>query len=161
MIVPANKIKGTALIDGDYRYYLTRRWDVTRPMLCWIMLNPSTADAFTNDHTIMKCMHYAQLWDFGGISVVNLFAFRTLSPLVLRQYAGDVIGPDNWRWVITFAAGARKIVCAWGAHGDYMKRGATVRNSLKDFPLYKLGTCLNGEPQHPLRLPYSRKLEAL
>ena len=40
------------------------------------MLNPSTADAQTNDPTIRRCLQFAQAWGYGTLEVVNLFAFK-------------------------------------------------------------------------------------
>ena len=37
---------------GQYRYELTRIWDPSRSVLTWCLLNPSTADAKIDDHTI-------------------------------------------------------------------------------------------------------------
>ena len=55
--------KGTALQlragfsrCGRYRYWLRREWDNTLPQCAFIGLNPSTADAQTNDPTLRRCM---------------------------------------------------------------------------------------------------------
>ena len=39
--------------DGVYRYTLTREWEDGR-CVCWLMFNPSTADATLNDATIRE-----------------------------------------------------------------------------------------------------------
>jgi hypothetical protein len=49
----------SAFITGKYRYWLERRWLNARydaPMVVWCMLNPSTADAETDDPTIRRCV---------------------------------------------------------------------------------------------------------
>lgn len=59
---------------GDFRFQLTRVWDEASPQVCWIGLNPSTADASINDPTIRRMMGFSRQWKCGGIVVVNLFA---------------------------------------------------------------------------------------
>ena len=44
------------------------------------MLNPSLADATADDPTIRRCIGLAYGWDFGAITVVNLFAYCTALP---------------------------------------------------------------------------------
>ena len=61
---------------GCYRYWLTRTWNPRRATLCWVLLNPSTADADRDDPTIRRCQGFARSWGYGGIVVVNLFAYR-------------------------------------------------------------------------------------
>ena len=46
-------------VDRTRRYLLVRLWESVAPMT-WIMLNPSTADAFKADPTIKRCMTFAQ-----------------------------------------------------------------------------------------------------
>lgn len=70
---------------GKYRYELTRTWDPQKMMVCFIGLNPSTADAENDDATIRKCIGFAQRWEYGGILMLNIFAFRTVSPAVLKS----------------------------------------------------------------------------
>lgn len=66
-----------ALISScrTWRYLLWRTWD-SRPRVVWIMCNPSTADAGTDDATIRKCCGFARRWDAGGIVVINVCALR-------------------------------------------------------------------------------------
>jgi len=79
---------------SQYRYWLLRRWS-NRPLATFVMLNPSTADANSDDATIRKCMGFADAWGLGGIWVVNLFALRSTNPYGLvsdevgRRYALD------------------------------------------------------------------------
>ena len=53
--------RGTAVLSTGQtrRYLLTRRWD-DRPLMAWVMLNPSTADARTDDATITRCVRRAR-----------------------------------------------------------------------------------------------------
>jgi hypothetical protein len=57
---------GDALLDGDYRYRLWRRWDPNQPIMGWVMLNPSTADDQRDDQTLRKCMGFARTHDHGA-----------------------------------------------------------------------------------------------
>lgn len=79
---------------GLYRYVLWRRWDKSKPRLVYIMLNPSTADASSDDATIRVCCGRARRMGFGGIRVLNLFAFRATKPADLWK-AADPVGPEN------------------------------------------------------------------
>lgn len=88
---------------GTYRYSLTRVWDESRPRVCFVMLNPSTADASANDPTIVRCRNFAYSWNYGSLEVVNLFAYRATNPRVLRTVQ-DPIGPENDRHIIEATA---------------------------------------------------------
>lgn len=103
---------------GRYRYALGRAWDDEdsgRPIFSVIMLNPSTADAFNNDPTIRKCIHFAKQEGCGSLLVRNLFAYRATNPGDLK-YVADPVGEYNLALLerdVTF--GLR--VAAWGQLG--------------------------------------------
>ena len=138
--------------DGRYRYLLWRNWDLSRPRLLWVMLNPSTADAKYDDATLRRCMDFTKRWGFGGLLVVNLFAYRTPYPHGLRA-AINPAGRWNDRVVRIAAKRASAIVVAWGAHGVYWGRDDAVLNLLAQHaarPLLCLDVLRNGSPRHPL-----------
>lgn len=140
---------------GKYRYALSRRW-IGQGLACFIMLNPSTADAQKDDPTIRRCINYAKAWGFGGLEVVNLFAYRATDPDALYQLSKDqAIGPGNNHYIRETAYNSALVVCAWGTHGALFDRGIKVRNALqsKGFMPHVLRFTRDGHPAHPLYLP--------
>lgn len=135
---------------GRYRYELRRVWDSSLPVMRWIMLNPSTADALHDDATIRKLVRYAKSWGYGGFVVHNLFAWRATNPAELAEVA-DPIGPDNALYL--FAEHEYPLtVVGWGAHaGD---RGREITAQLQDagVQLRALAVNRDGSPAHPLYL---------
>lgn len=156
--------RGAILSPSEtFRYVLWRRWS-SRPLLVFIMLNPSTADALRNDPTIRKCIGFARRFGFGGIVVVNLFAYRATDPNDLRK-AGWLTGGDENMLAIGQAlryAGNRGAICAWGANVRKVdpERLRITFNVIRatGTPLYSLLTLPDGIPGHPLMLPYDSLL---
>ena len=144
-------VRSDALISqcGRYRYWLTRTWDADKPPVCWVMLNPSTADASADDPTIRRCMAFARAWGAGGIVVVNLFALRATDPRELRAQPFNVIGPDN-DWHILASTEGRRVIAAWGAHGGQSARDRRVMRLLEGRDVVCLGVTKDGFPRHPL-----------
>lgn len=146
---------------GTYRYLLQRAWANEGRALPFIMLNPSTADAELDDPTIRRCMGFARDNGFGGIAVVNLFAFRSTSPAGLKL-ADDPVGPENDRYLSSLFLTAREagapIIAAWGCHGTYRGRDKDVGSLARMLrtPLYTLGTTKQGHPRHPLYVSASQ-----
>lgn len=138
---------------GHYRYLLQRSWDAQRQAVCFIMLNPSTADAEQDDPTIRRCLGFAKSWGFGQLEVVNLFAVRATDPAVLKK-AGDLVGSDNDEQILNSARVCSLVVCAWGNHGKTRGRSAAVLKLLKDNQItpHALRVSKTGEPAHPLYL---------
>lgn len=145
---------------GHYRYTLGRRWSWHAPLVCWIMLNPSVADASTDDATIRRCIGFSKLWNCGGLIVVNLFALRSTDPKELYR-ADDPVGRDNDQCILEAAGRCQVRVAAWGAHGALHDRGKRVRAWLQAVdprPLQHLGLTKEGQPRHPLRLAKTTSL---
>lgn len=136
--------------DGRYRYELTRRWD-DRPLLGWVMLNPSTADGNSDDPTIRRCIRFAVDNQFGGIIVRNLFAFRATHPDALLR-AHEPFGFDNLVHLSECRAQPLTIA-AWGAHPAADRILYLAAEALAECKLACLGTTKGGRPRHPLYVP--------
>lgn len=147
---------------GRYRYHLWREWDAELPIMVWIMLNPSTADAEEDDPTIRKCIGFARRNRCGCISVVNLFAYRATDPKELK-HVSDPVGPEN-DWHILHACAqphVNSLVAAWGVSDITTARATYVKSLLSDRLLMCFRKNDAGRPGHPLYIPYESKLVAL
>ena len=159
----AKPIRSTARIDptGRYRYSLTRSWDDTLPRACFCLLNPSTADATTDDPTLRRCLGFARRWGCGGVEIVNLFALRATDPRDLRR-AADPVGPRNDAAIVRAATRAELLVAAWGNHGALHDRAKAVLAALaRTSTVHTLGLTKLGHPRHPLYTPSDTTLTPL
>ncbi|MFD9004452.1 DUF1643 domain-containing protein [Streptomyces sp. NPDC059582] len=155
-----------AVFDGpsrEYRYLLTRIWDPTVKPIVFLMLNPSTADAFDDDATIRRLAGpsgFARREGAGGIVVVNLFALRSTDPRALTRHA-DPVGKHNDVFIRQAVDLGSRVVAAWGAAPVAGDRGREVVAAVaaRGMPLYCLGTTSAGQPRHPLYLPGDAALE--
>ncbi len=122
------------------------------------MLNPSTADEMKNDPTVERCERRARANGFGAFCVVNIFAWRATDPRELLR-AEDPVGPENDRAIFEKADWADQIIVAWGAHGKFQQRGATVLKLLmsEGHTLYHLGLTKAQQPRHPLYVAYANQ----
>lgn len=153
---------------GLYRYSLTRIWgDGQR--VCWVMLNPSTADAEQDDPTIRRCISFSQRLRAGMIEVVNLYAYRSPNPrdLVDSLHAGiNIVGPDNDMYIRQAVGLADRTIVAWGASAPKGLRGIRVgqRVELVSQAVCGVAFCLgftsNGQPRHPLYVKGDTPLRA-
>ena len=141
-----------------WRYALWRTWDASYGHCMFIGLNPSTADETEDDPTIRRCINFAKSWGFGGIHMLNLFAFRATLPSDMKA-AADPIGPENNEFLTMYAKQSEKIVCAWGVNGKFKSRDGYVTAMLSDFDLFCLGSTNTGQPKHPLYLKSDTPLE--
>jgi len=145
--------KSAVISDCEaYRYRLNRIWRPDAPSVCFIMLNPSTADANIDDATIRSCCRLARSWNYGGITVVNLFAFRSTDPNGLLK-ADNPVGPLNNEFIRGALVYCDFVVCAWGAHKSATpKRTSEVLTICRQYDRvpHCLGTTKSGAPKHPL-----------
>ena len=79
-----------------WRYLLWRRWDATKPVANFLMLNPSTADEVKLDPTCSRARDYAERWGYGALIVTNIFAFRNTNPNQMKA-AKDPVGSGQRR----------------------------------------------------------------
>jgi hypothetical protein len=148
---------------GKYRYLLTRRVGRNDRAACFIMLNPSTADADRDDPTIRKCIGFARRWGCGRLIVANLFALRATNPAELRR-ARDPVGPLNRTWIeeavkctvgAAYAADQGLVICAWGTVGSHAHQDRVALRWIESVCTPQtLGLTQDGSPKHPLYVPY-------
>jgi hypothetical protein len=143
-----------------YRYTLWREWDPIfnggERYVCFIGLNPSTADEVKNDPTIRRCIGFAMRWGYSALCMVNLFAFRATDPGEMMS-AADPVGPENDAWLVKCADSAGLVVAAWGVNGNYEGRASQVSKMISGMQC--LGFTSNGSPRHPLYVRADTMLE--
>jgi hypothetical protein len=133
----------------NYRYALWRIWDVNKPKVMFIGLNPSTANEMTDDPTIRRVKYFAQRWGFGGVYMANLFAWVTAYPDELLKVPDP--GNGNDLWLLKIAAQCTEVVFAWGNFKEAQQRAKKV---IEMFPAAKaLIKNKDGSPRHPLYVP--------
>lgn len=148
---------------GLYRYALWRDWSMGGDLfsgkkgrrVCWIMLNPSTADAETDDPTIRRCIGFSKAWGYDGMLVVNLFAYRATKPADMLA-ADDPVGPENDKIIQEAARSSLTalVVCAWGANAPE-DRAAHALRLIREAGAtpHALRLTKSDAPAHPLYLP--------
>ncbi len=141
---------------GQYRYWL-RRGDMGGIKVCFVMLNPSTADAETDDRTVSRCIRFTKDWGGSGLTILNLYAYRSTDPKNLKAVA-DPVGPENEKHWRELLPAHDVVVCAWGANAEReaVERFVSVANEL-GVQLYCLATTKDGQPRHPLYLKSNLK----
>jgi hypothetical protein len=144
-----------------WRYLLWRRWDESKPVANFLMLNPSTADEVKLDPTCSRARDYAERWGYGALIVTNVFGWRATDPAEMKSVK-DPVGPGNDAAIVRAARDAALVVCAWGNHGAFLERSSHVKTLLnqKSIKLHALRVNAGGEPAHPLYLPGSLKARA-
>lgn len=143
-----------AIFDGNgtFRLSLTRHWDMEeKQRILFIMLNPSTANAETDDPTIRRCVNFAKAWGYDSLEVVNLFALVSSDPAKLLTTTNS-IGTNNDSVILEAASRAEKIIVAWGAFSVARVRGEDVLGLLHEYDIFCLGKTKAGHPRHPLYL---------
>jgi len=133
-----------------YRYALWRTWREDCHAM-FIGLNPSTADETQDDPTVRRCIGFAKAWGFGGIYMLNLFAYRTTNPKELRLVE-EPIGNENDGFLKMYHIKEGLTIACWGIWGTYMNRGEKVIELLGKENLSCLGLTKSGQPKHPLYL---------
>ena len=135
--------------DRAYRYALWRRWDNRQPLLMFVGLNPSTANEADDDPTIRRVKKFAADWGYGGVYMMNLFAYVSTDPKQLLIDQKEKIGALNDIYLAAISKKCKSIVLAWGN----FKVNGRDKSIIKMFPeAMCLGINKNGTPKHPLYL---------
>lgn len=140
----------------NYRYRLWRRWSDS-PTWAYVMLNPSTADEYTDDHTLRRCQNIARANGAGGIEVVNLFALRATDPREVKARLDIAVGYRNTAEIATAAEGCSILVAAFGTFPWARAHAELVIKRMQELGhrWHVLGLTAAGWPRHPSRLPGS------
>lgn len=156
LIVEAARCKwGLATVAFDehkrYRYGLSRIWDERGRRLLWVLLNPSIADACSDDPTVRRVLAFSRHWGYGAAEIVNLFALRATNPQTLLS-VDDPIGTDNDSAIERAITASDRVVIAWGNLGSIGGTAEHVLSYLKSLStvLLALGITEAGQPRHPL-----------
>lgn len=154
----------------NYRYWLSRYWDniPKTDAVCWVLLNPGFADEKVDDPTVRKCIGFSRRWKFGGLYMVNLFAYRATNPQKILEVESPV-GKCNSKWLFEIAERSKAIILGWGhragskdfvvAHQNYIQWVETVLRRRCRNKTYWFGPTSNGQPLHPLQLSYATEIE--
>ncbi len=159
-------ITGSAVFNGPYRYELARWWGLGASLV-WVMLNPSTAGAQSNDPTIRRCIGFSRRDQFGfeGMKVVNLFGLVATDPAELRA-VDDPVGAENREYVKRALHHGLTAVAAWGAAVDSLPEAQSEIDffmktaDAEGVPVMCLGTTKAEHPKHPLYLPTNTSLRS-
>jgi hypothetical protein len=124
----------------------------------WVMLNPSKADATTNDPTINRVVNFTARFGGAHLHVINLFDYCATKPRDLTMAKRPLQSP-HWHLNITIAiTDCDELIFAWGS-----PKYPLIRYRFEDARLMiektaaiarKTPMCLrinmDGNPAHPL-----------
>ena len=137
-----------------YRYQLREIWDESKPLVMWLLMNPSVACIDYADPTLIRTGKFARSWGCGGQLVANVHAYRATDKNRLLEVKNPV-GPKNDEMILKMANEAKTIVLAFGQPPKMLRsRGQDLIKLLKDYSgLSYLRLSQDGTPSHPLYLP--------
>lgn len=139
-----------------WRYALHRVWDRDRGSCMFIGLNPSTADETEDDATVRRCIRFARDWGYGGLTMTNVYAYRSTDPRALDTCSAEPAGPANDSWLRLLACQSAIVVAAWGTKAG-APRVAQVLRALQGVDLHVFKLTKHGHPEHPLYQPLAAK----
>ena len=168
-MIPYPPARNGAVISpcGRYRHILHRvtnrdLFDVgAADHITWVMLNPSTADADSDDPTMRRVIDFTRRLGGDSLTVVNLFDWRAADPAELLT--APSLRSDAWaQYTFPAIGAASRVMLAWGAvHRSLRSHAAAFVERLSEDPdrhrFLCLGRTAEGHPRHPLYLPADSK----
>ena len=151
-------IKATFSKCQKYRYGLSEIWDTNKPLVLWLLMNPSVACVEYGDPTLRRTGMFSRSWGYGGQLVGNILAYRSTDKMNLLKIK-DPIGARNNKVILDMSKKAETVVLAFGQPPKKLQyRGEEVIELLKNHPnLCYLKLSKDGTPIHPLYLPANLK----
>lgn len=135
--------------DGLYRFSLWRIWDESKPLVMLIGLNPSTANAQSDDPTIRRVRAISKSLGFGGVYMCNCFSYIYTNPDFLKSETLDAM-MRNAEILKRVAESCADIIFAWG-NFPIVREMEIDKKLSAAFPNAKaLFINKNGSPKHPL-----------
>ncbi len=150
---------------GKYRWRLSRSLNHSEKELIFIGLNPSFADSCHNDRTLDRLVGFADLWGYGSITVINLFARISKKPNFLKTFKDPIGFKNDFEINRNISHWASKESCdlwlGWGVNGKLMSRNQIVLSEIKKHSSKKpfvIGLTKDGHPCHPLYMSKEKTL---
>ncbi|WP_426273065.1 DUF1643 domain-containing protein [Exiguobacterium sp. R-17] len=138
-----------------YRYQFSCEWGNSGKHVTFLMLNPSQGNQGQDDRTLQRCISYAKSWGYDGLHVINVFAYISTSPEIIKSVA-EPVGPENDLYIRTVIKRSELVIAAWGKSLTTPLAKQRIQQMLKmlgDTPLYCLQMTTCGQyPKHPLYL---------
>jgi len=151
-VIIKNNILRSARFSNDkkHRYKLSRHWDLNKPQILYIMLNPSIGNEIIDDPTIRRLLSFTKKFDYGGFFVGNLFTYITPNPKTLDTSIG--LTNKNLNVLTNLVSKADVVVYAWG---NSIEEPNEFKKFISNPMCFEKN--LNGTPKHPLYLHSNSK----
>lgn len=143
---------------GRWRRSLVRDWTLegeTPRTILWIGMNPSTADALSDDPTCAREQGFSRLWGFTRYLKGNVMDWRATFPTDVPLDPTLASTETNHTTIAQMAQEASLIVAAWGKLPKslvHLARPAAEVLYRSNTPIVCLGRNGDGSPKHPLYL---------
>lgn len=139
---------------SEYRLALGREADALTWMsstVLFVLNNPSTADAQTDDPTVNRGWAYSQRWGYDRMVFCNVNPHRSTDPALAKIPPEEVLNTND---LVLQSWGARAdfVVAAWGVKANKVLVERAVDVLLSVTKLHMLELSKDGTPKHPLYL---------
>ena len=148
-----------------YRWRLTRSIKKSSKEIIFIGLNPSSANASNNDSTLTRVINFCRHWDYGSLTVINLFGIVATNPRHLLLYNDPIGWRNNSELNKHINYWSHNPMCdlwiGWGVNGNIMNRNREILEKIKKYYFktpYIIGLTKGGHPKHPLYISKDKYL---